>query len=209
MLTNQETDEFYRSKLSAHGPSAAGMGWKDEAAQVIRFRQLIKILPIRETFSINDLGCGSGDLITLLGAEFRQPYTYFGYDALQEMIDMAHSRFPETPTKKFRKISGYHELEVSDYSVASGIFNVRNSAPDDVWLDYILSTLKAMADHSKKGFAFNALTKYSDTEKMRSDLFYSDPLYLFDFCKRNFSQNVALLHDYGIYDFTILVRKDI
>ena len=54
------------------------------------------------------------------------------------------------------------------------------------------------------------LTKYSDADRMTEcpDLFYGDPLLFFDFCKRNFSRNVALLHDYGLYDFTILVRKD-
>jgi hypothetical protein len=61
---------------------------------------------------------------------------------------------------------------------------------------------------SRKGFASNFLTGYSDAEKMRADLYYADPLSLFDYCKRNFSKNVALLHDYRLYDFTILVRKD-
>jgi hypothetical protein len=26
-------------------------------------------------------------------------------------------------------------------------------------------------------------------------------------CKRRFSRNVALLHDYDLYEFTVLVRK--
>lgn len=30
---------------------------------------------------------------------------------------------------------------------------------------------------------------------------------LFDLCKRRYSKNVALLHDYGLYEFTILIRK--
>ena len=38
-------------------------------------------------------------------------------------------------------------------------------------------------------------------------LYYADPCALFDYCKRNFSRNVALLHDYKIYDFTLIVRK--
>ena len=41
-----------------------------------------------------------------------------------------------------------------------------------------------------------------------ADLYYADPLDLFDYCKRNFSKNVALLHDYRLYDFTLIVRKD-
>ncbi len=209
MLTNQETDEFYRGKLSTHGASAAGMGWRDETAQLIRFRQLIKVLPNLGTFSLNDLGCGSGDLITLLDAEFRNGYRYQGYDTIQEMIDIARGRFPESPSRSFRKISSYDDMVVSDYSVASGIFNVRSSTPDDEWKQYMVDTLQAMSAHSKRGFAFNALTSYSDRDKMRADLYYSDPLFLFDYCKRNFSQQVALLHDYGIYDFTIIVSKDI
>ncbi len=34
-------------------------------------------------------------------------------------------------------------------------------------------------------------------------------LFFFDYCKRNFSKNVALLRNYGLYDFTVLVRKDV
>jgi hypothetical protein len=58
-----------------------------------------------------------------------------------------------------------------------------------------------------KGFAFNALTSYSDPERMKNTLYYADPCRLFDLCKREFSRDVALLHDYGLYEFTILVRK--
>jgi hypothetical protein len=32
---------------------------------------------------------------------------------------------------------------------------------------------------------------------------------VFDLCKRRHSRNVALLHDYGLYAFTVLVRKDV
>jgi len=66
-----------------------------------------------------------------------------------------------------------------------------------------------MNQKSKRGFSFNMLTKYSDKEYMRDDLYYADPLFILDFCKRNFSKNVSLLHDYGLYEFTILVRMEI
>jgi hypothetical protein len=64
-----------------------------------------------------------------------------------------------------------------------------------------------MNDLAIRGMAFNFLTKYSDAEFMRPDLYYADPCFFFDYCKKNFSKNVALLHDYKIYDFTILIRK--
>jgi hypothetical protein len=53
------------------------------------------------------------------------------------------------------------------------------------------------------------LTSYSDAEKMRDDLYYGDPLIFFDRSKRRHARNVALLHDYGLWEWTLLVRKDI
>jgi hypothetical protein len=42
---------------------------------------------------------------------------------------------------------------------------------------------------------------------MRPELWYPDPAWAFDLCKRRYSKEVALLHDYGLYEFTMLVRR--
>jgi hypothetical protein len=68
-------------------------------------------------------------------------------------------------------------------------------------------TLDALDRTSRSGFAFNCLTSYSDADKMRDYLYYADPCALFDLCKKRYSRNVAILHDYDLYEFTILVRK--
>ena len=60
---------------------------------------------------------------------------------------------------------------------------------------------------SRLGFAFNSLSSYSDPAKMRDYLYYADPCSLFYVFKRRYSNLVALLHDYGLYEFTIIVRK--
>jgi hypothetical protein len=52
------------------------------------------------------------------------------------------------------------------------------------------------------------LTKYSEKEFMRDNLYYADPLFIFDYCKKNFAKNIRLMHDYDLYEFTILVKKD-
>jgi hypothetical protein len=52
------------------------------------------------------------------------------------------------------------------------------------------------------------LTSYSDPGRMRPDLYYGDPREYFDLCKRKYSRHVALLHDYGLYEFTIIVRTN-
>ena len=98
--------------------------------------------------------------------------------------------------------------ESADYGIASGIFNVRLSTPEAQWRAYVEETLDSLDRTSRRGFAFNCLTTYSDPEKLRDHLHYADPAVLFDRCKRRYSTQVALLHDYGLYEFTILVRKE-
>ena len=92
--------------------------------------------------------------------------------------------------------------------VSSGLFNVRQDVDVDAWERYVLDTLRRFAGLSRRGFAFNVLTSYSDADRMRAYLYYPNPGVLFDYCKRHFSRHVALLHDYGLYEFTILVRAD-
>ena len=173
MIKRPEINEFYREKLKDFGASAKGMGWKDDTSQLVRFEQILKIVRPDENFSLNDLGCGSGDIIHLLDSEFEGRYSYTGYDALPEMVSAARKQFGGHPDVSFREISDYKEMSTADYSIASGIFNVRNDIGDEEWRAYILQTLKAMSASSRKGFAFNALTSYSDAHLMRRELYYS------------------------------------
>jgi hypothetical protein len=76
----------------------------------------------------------------------------------------------------------------------------------DEWRDYMLATIADLAALGRRGFAFNALTAYSDADRQRPDLYYADPLAVVDHCRRTFSRFVALLHDYPLYEFTVLVR---
>ena len=99
----------------------------------------------------------------------------------------------------FETIIQLEEIRKADYCIASGIFSVRMQHKEAEWLAYVLETLDKMNDKSQKGFAFNMLKKYSDKEYMRDDLYYADTLFLFDYCKRNFSKNVYLFHDYELY----------
>jgi SAM-dependent methyltransferase len=207
MLTNEKIDSFYRNNLKEHGSGSKGVGWKDDAAQKIRFDQLIKIFEDTLPFTLNDLGCGVGDLWGYLNQRGFQLSAYNGYDILDEMITLANKNHDKIPNVKFEKIKHNEEMRLADYTVSSGIFNPRFGESDEVWKNHIISTLDVMNKRSRRGFSFNALTIYSDKELMKPELFYTDPLWLFDYCKRNFSRNVALLHDYEIYDFTILVRK--
>ena len=205
---SKELREYYADR-GAEQSCAVQVGWKSDRAQIIRFAQLIKVIENRaDHFSINDLGCGLGDFSKYLADQRLQSFRYTGYDVSDRMIKSARELYGQNKNRKFLRIDDSTEMELCDYTVASGVLNLKFTIAEDEWLRYVLETIAAMHAKSDKGFAFNALTKYSDKEFMKPELYYADPCLLFDYCKRNFSKNVALLHDYQEYDFTIIVRKN-
>jgi hypothetical protein len=77
----------------------------------------------------------------------------------------------------------------------------------DKWAEYVRKIIDILADVGRRGFAFNILTLSSDPERRRSDLYYADPVEMLSYCLSRFGRSVALLQDYGLYDFTVIVRR--
>jgi ubiquinone/menaquinone biosynthesis C-methylase UbiE len=206
--TQKKLNEYFTEKLETFGATAKGVDYNGEQAQQIRFGELVKIIDPSKSFSVIDYGCGYGAMFEFLQARGWQ-FDYYGVDLIKKMILAGREKHKDFLHAHF--VTDEKELPVADYLVAAGIFNIKLEASHSAWQDFICDTLVRMNRLCSKGFAFNMLTKYSDADRMaqRPDLFYGDPLFFFDLCKRNFSRNVALLHDYGLYDFTILVRKNV
>jgi SAM-dependent methyltransferase len=200
----EELNTYYSEKIREYGQSPRGVDWNSEDGQFLRYKQLLKLVQVDSGFSIADVGCGYGALIDYLKLKFKN-YEYHGIDLSQEMIAAARARYSRVGSMHFHVAA--QSPAGGDYCVASGIFNIRFEYSEDVWWSYIVSTLDQLHESSRRGFAFNCLTQYSDVDKMRDYLYYASPCKLFDWCKKKYSSQVALLHDYGLYEFTILVKK--
>jgi SAM-dependent methyltransferase len=199
-----EVADYYTTKFAEHGETPRGVDWNGESSQTLRFEQLCRIIDKKEQFTVNDLGCGYGALYSFLANKYEN-FSYLGVDVSEELVQAAEQRFVNQSRSRFVKASTPDQI--ADYGVASGIFNVRLGRSDEEWRSYFEHTLDELDRTSSAGFAFNCLTSYSDVEKMRDYLYYADPCVMFDLCKRRYSTNVSLLHDYDLYEFTILVRK--
>jgi SAM-dependent methyltransferase len=197
--------EYFRNKLEMYGATPRGVDYNSAESQEIRYVQLIKIIEAREKYALLDFGSGFGALYDYLTRNGHKLH-YIGYDIAISMVEKGRELHLHNSDCWFTM--QIDEIPVVDYSVSCGTFNMKLDLDEDVWTGIVIEVLHQMDTHSRKAFSFNLLTKYSDADKMRPDLYYGDPLFFFDYCKRNFSKNVALLHDYGLYDFTILVRKD-
>ncbi|WP_375227372.1 class I SAM-dependent methyltransferase [Roseobacter sp. S98] len=201
----EEVANYYSDKIQTYGQTPQGVDWNGHDSQHLRFDQLLKIVPVSmEAPSLTDIGCGYGAFLGYLREHFPRA-SYLGVDISPHMIKEANARFRTVEGCRF--LHAAEPDQTSDFAIASGIFNVRQSFSDEAWQIYIETTLDMMNARNTRGFAFNCLTSYSDAEKMRDYLFYADPSWMLDLCIRKYSKNVALLHDYGLYEFTILVRK--
>jgi len=200
----QTVINYYNARIFDYGPSACGVDWNSEESQTLRFDQLMKVVEELEFFSVNDYGCGYGALIPYMHHR-KYNFVYLGFDIAEGMIEAAETLHGKYKNCKFTNSES--QLAAADYTISSGVFNVKLQVSDKDWERYLQDTLQKIDSISKKGFAFNLLTHHADPSRMRSDLYYADPLYIFDFCRKKFSRHVALLHDYPLYEFTILVRK--
>ena len=200
----QATETHYSGKIKKYGPTFKGVDWGYEKGQKVRFEQLLKPIDLREVSTIIDYGCGYGALLDYLDQKgFSGKYA--GYDISPGMIRKA---------EELHKFKGEHiyfttnpsNLKISDYTLASGIFNVKLRTCDKEWCDYILYTLDQIAELSRFGFIFNILSNRTPHESRENDLFYADPDFIFNYCRQRFSNLVTISHDYLLPDFTVSVR---
>lgn len=194
---------LYTDSLAQHGESPMGVGWRTEESQRLRFEKLLSVVDHSDgrPIDVNDLGCGYGALLTYLEEREIPVATYFGYDISEEMLGVARSR---TTRARCELLASSRATRQADYSFASGIFNVKLDCDERSWTSYVEDVVRNLAEHSRIGFGFNLLTTYSDYQE--EHLFYGDPTRWFDWCKRNVTPWVTLLHDYPLYEWTITAR---
>jgi SAM-dependent methyltransferase len=194
---------YYGGKVEEHGPTPRGVDWNSPESQRLRFAQLLRLIPRRaRDISMLDFGCGYGALVEELEERYTD-FRYQGFDLSPEMIARARERYGRNLRCTFT--TDPTELRPAAYVVASGVLNVKLTYTEEEWTEYFEATVRELATLATSGFAFNALTSYSDPERQRQDLYYADPTLWFDFCKRHISRFVSLVHDYPLYEFTMLV----
>lgn len=204
--TLSKIETLYKENLLAHGVSSSSVGWPKEADQQLRFEKLTSlIMPSNDPVTINDYGCGYGAHLEFLVKKYGLNVTaYNGYDISVDMLKEARNNL-EWFDGKLSLIDKSDIQTEADFTFVSGTFNVRFEATDAEWKTFIKEKLSEIAEHSARGFAFNLLSTYVDWKE--PNLFYGDPLFWFDFCKNNFSRHVSLIHDYPLYEWTIVVKS--
>jgi SAM-dependent methyltransferase len=209
MSKNIELDKIkklYTGNLLEHGAKSTAVGWNTEQSQLLRFEKLTSVIEDRSlAVSINDYGCGYGAHLSYLAKACGIAVSkYYGYDLSEDMVNAAKSELSwfsgELSLLQSSDITNH-----TDYTFVSGTFNVKFETAEESWKEFIEQKLDQINKFSRLGFAFNLLSTYVDWKE--GHLYYGDPCYWFDLCKRKYSKRVSLLHDYELYEWTIVVNK--
>lgn len=196
----------YRRRFIEYGSQPKGVYWSNAENVRQRFDILCRIfdpddIAIGES-SINDLGCGYGALYDhLMGHPIIRGGAYHGYDICEDLLDACIKRIKD-PRAHF-----HHSMRADktcDYSFVSGTFNLNINADDNQWLAYVFASLQDLWEKTDKGMAFNML--HINAKTTPDGLYYADPLVFEGFCRTHLSDNIEVIEDYGLPDFTVLIR---
>ena len=192
--------------LQRFGATPLGVDWPNRLNQELRLVQLLKVCHLSAPRSLNDVGCGYGALRTLLSRRHRRAQIdLVGTDVSPAMVAAARRRWRHRADCAFEVAEG--AVRVADYSLASGIFNVKLACPLPEWEALVAGTLDNLKRHSRLGYAVNFIAPPAPGQASPPELYRpAAERWLDHIAATQAGAEVTLLRGYGLPEYTLLVR---
>lgn len=197
------------TRFDRHGDSHLGVGWtkKKEYAD-LRYRVMLEALrpEWQRPMDILDFGCGLAHLKEYMRDNDVGGLNYSGLDLSDKYLAASRAKFPDTTFLQVDLMQPGAEIPVYDFIIMNGLFNSRGTNSQAEMTEYMQDLLRNVWPFTRKGLAFNLMSKYLDWE--REDLFHMpfDPLAAF--LDREISRHFSIRHDYGLFEYTVYVYRD-
>ena len=199
---------YYSGTLQRFGAMPLGVDWPNRLNQELRLVQLLKVCDLSAPRSLNDVGCGYGALRTLLSRRHRRAQIdLLGTDVSPAMVGAARRRWRHRADCAFEVAEG--AVRLADYSLASGIFNVKLACPLPEWEALVAGTLDNLKRHSRLGYAVNFIAPPAPAPGQASPPELYRPAaerWLAHLADTQAGAEVTLLRGYGLPEYTLLVR---
>lgn len=207
MLDNKNIKKHYQKLYQQHGLHPNALQWRDQETQIKRFEILSEVNS--DLGSVLDIGSGFGDLLTFLQEGKGFFGHYGGVEFVDEFVKESEKLHKNTPQAKFYCLDIENDPFPKGFDTLflSGVFNNQRKNQEE----FICHTINKMFQACNKQIAFNCLSTYVDY--FDEGLYYTDPLKLFDFCKKAITQKVTLRHDYLLkkgappFEFTMYLYR--
>ncbi|MBX4196996.1 class I SAM-dependent methyltransferase [Candidatus Saccharibacteria bacterium] len=193
----EDLTEDYNKSLKEYGASPKALLWWDYRSMAIRFRELVKDVPI-DGKSVLDAGCGMGDLLPYLYAKSTK-FRYLGVDTNRGFIEIAKKRYEGHNFK----VADPFKSRVGEFDIvlSSGVMNGNY----EDWLGSRKKMISALYEQANQVLAFNMA---GGLKAIPNDslIAYANAQEIFDYCK-TLSSRVILNTQYLQKDFAIVMFK--
>ncbi|MGY2132724.1 class I SAM-dependent methyltransferase [Hymenobacter sp. HD11105] len=202
-----EIVRHYEACLRRHGDTHLGVDWPNEKDSHLRYQVMLDV--IRENsdvpISLLDFGCGTSHLYEYMLRGSYQQVEYIGLDISPEYVKVAQAKYPHITFYCLDILADEAALPEVDYILMNGVFTEKLGLSFEEMWAFLQQVLIKTFSFTKRGIAFNVMSKQVDWE--RDDLFHLPVDTLAAFLKEKISRHWVLRHEYGLYEYTVYVYK--
>lgn len=203
-----EIVEHYESCLERHGDGHLGVDWPRSEDAAVRYRVMLDLVR-REgdaaAVTLLDFGCGAAHLYEHMLATGVRGIDYAGLDLSEKFVSLARGKFPARRFYCADVLVDDGGLPSFDYVVMNGVFTEKRSLGYEDMRSYFEQVLRRVWAKTRRGLAFNVMSKHVDWE--REDLFHLPLDDLASFLTRELSRNFVVRNDYGLFEYTTYVYR--
>lgn len=207
MADYHEIVSHYESCLARFGDDCRGVDWPNAADAQTRYRIMLELIRASDPrpLTVLDFGCGVAHLLDYLQQSDTQGIRYLGLDISPQFVELSRRKHPAHEFVCADVLQGDAVLPAADYVVLNGVFTEKRSLTFEAMFDYMGQVLKRVFAATRRGIAFNVMSKHVDWE--REDLFHVPFDRLAAFLRAEVSRNIAFRADYGLYEYTTYVYR--
>jgi hypothetical protein len=132
--------------------------------------------------------------------------SYHGLEASAKFCEYSRKKYPNNHYICADILEDQSVLGEYDYVIMNGVFTEKRDLSFDEMFEYLKDILSVVYPRTRKGLAFNVMSKVVDWE--RDDLFHMPIDPLVDFLAKELSRNFVIRNDYGLYEYTVYLYRD-
>ena len=200
--------DHYGKCLQQYGDSHRGVDWPRAEDANKRYQIMLDVFKKdpSENITLLDFGCGTSHLFGYMQQKDYKHIQYSGLEILNKFVETAQKKYPQNTYYCLDILTrGTKDLPAFDYIVMNGVFTQKLELPFEEMFCFLKDILEKIFPHTKKGIAFNVMSKQVDWEQKGN--FYLGFDVLGEYLTKHLSRNFIIRHDYGLYEYTVYVYK--
>jgi SAM-dependent methyltransferase len=197
----------YEDCLARHGDSNLGVDWPNQEDAEKRYRVMLEV--VRKNcagLTLLDFGCGASHLVPYLQQSRFAGLEYHGLDASPAFCELSRSKYPKIDYVCLDVLVDPEALQEFDYVVMNGVFTEKRELTFEEMFEYFKQVMRVVFPKTRRGLAFNVMSKAVDWE--RKDLFHMPSDLLISFLTKELSRHFVIRNDYGLYEYTVYLYKE-